>query len=242
MKKIKYLLLFIALTITLTACGESRKPEEIVDSSIKTLEQLDNYEMKLVLDMSISSGGSSFSMKTTGNSKVDNKSNTVYTKTEASLFGMNVESEGYDVTDGTTTTSYTKNIGEEGWTKEISEEPKGANEVVSAIDKSTKFVEVDSDVKGAKAYETTLKYDDIKGLLDSEDEEAPANMQAGDIKCKIYIKDDKIVKMSMNFEVSQDEAKSTVSIVIEFSKFNEAGSVTVPEDIVKNAKEAEEME
>lgn len=243
MRGLKKFLLAGMVLFSLTGCG-NENTEDVFKTAQDNMKALNNYNAKMTITMGMEASGVSMEMPIEMNMKIDEKNKTAKMDMSMTVMGMTVKTEGYVITENNQTTTYTKEIDGDGWTKEVGESDLATN-VVADI---SNVKSIDSDDKDLYAYEATISEEDLKKMMQSTDS---ADLEIkGDVKAKVYVskKDQYITKISMDLKdlvssTGDDTTKITkLDITMTFSDFNTAGEVVIPAEVKDNATDASLVE
>lgn len=184
----------------------------------------DNYNIDIDLSMEVS--GMSVDASFTGT--VDQKNQVEYLKMSMNMLGMNMSSETYtDLKNGIT---YTSEPLTGSWIKET-----GASQMVDLDEflnelKNMKNVEkIDND-----HFKIKITSEDIKGMLDASD--VDLNSFDGEISADVFTNNGFIEEIKYDFGNISEEL-GTFKMNIKLSNYNKAGSITIPEEVIKSATE-----
>lgn len=252
MKKKLYGVMVAALLLLSTGCG-SKTPEEIIKQAADNMDKLENYNMKIVMEMSMSTEGQAMDLNMNIDSDIDEKNKTAKMKMGIDFAGFNVTADSYVVSKDGKTTTYTKDMTTDQWTKEIEEEEETetSSDISNILKDGKNIEEVKTEEENTKKYIITIKKEDSQKLFGSmgstgEDlagEDLPIN---GDVKLEVTIdtKNNYVKSMKMDMKDVMEEVEDVtydkMLMTFEFSKFNEVGEVKVPEAIINNAVESTE--
>ena len=250
MKKKFYGIIVTALLLLVTGCG-AKTPEEVIQTASDNMDKLENYNMKIKVEMAVSSEGETMEMNMTLDGDVDEKNNTMKMKLGMDFAGFAISSDSYTITKDGKTTTYTKDMDSDEWTKETEEEMETTETVSNISDILTNAKSIEEkeiDEKNKKAYIITISKEESEELFNSmgsasEDMEGSDLGINGDVKLEVVVDTEKyyIESLTMDFlEAMEQEEGMTYDkmlMTFEFSKFNEVGEVKVPEAIVNSAKE-----
>ena len=250
MKKRFYGIVVAALLLFVTGCG-AKTPEEVIQTASDNMDKLENYNMKIKVEMAVSAEGETMEMNMNLDGDVDVKNNTMKMKLGVDFAGFKLSSDSYTVTKDGKTTTYTKNMDSDEWTKETEEENETTKTVsnISRILTNAKSIEEKKlDEKNKKAYIITISKEESEELFNSmgaanEDMEGSDLGINGDVKLEVVVDTEKyyIESLTMDFldAIEQEEGMTydKMLMTFEFSKFNEVGEVKIPEAILNSAKE-----
>lgn len=255
MKKSKWLAALLVSVFALTGCGKTdENASEVLDTARKQMNELSNYSMKMEMKMGVKAEGMSMEIPVVVDAKIDEKSGTAQMTTTASMFGMEISTEGYtQVVDGKTITYSKGNYefdGEEVWTKETSDEVSNYSEFVAITEFGTKIDKKKSDDKNADHYQVTISKEKMKELMSESSNLMGDSMDMegydikNDVVLDIYVDKNSnyITKMVMDLKdvISLEDMEvameiSECSLTFTFSDFNKVGTVTIPADVITSA-------
>lgn len=256
-KAVKYFSLLLAVMLVLTGCGK-KDAKTTLDDAVKKMEDLESFNMKVTMDMSMEAEGTTIAMNLGLNGGMNVKEEKGHMTMDISLFGMTQKAEMYTETKDGYTYTYTNS--DDGWTYE-KEAKKDDESSKAEIEKFEKMLEdsktvkkVKSDKDGYTKLEVTIDKDamnkaakensDLLGATGADTK----NMEfKQDVKFTVYIKDgyvaiiemdlSDILKESMKEADSEEEYNVSAKFSIELSDFNKV-KVSIPEEVTKNAKPA----
>lgn len=260
MKKLKYLVAaFFIGAVTLTGCGkkETLKPEDAIKKAQDTMKTAENYKMDMSIDVGVKGEGLTLDVNMKLDGTVDVKNGKSKLTMSASLLGEKIETEMYvdSKSEEGKVISYSKNE-DDTWTKTVSETEESTDvseALMSIISSGDNIKSVKADNKDVNTYEITLSADKLASLMEmagtSDISSIDTSIFKGDVVLKINIdkKTNNITMLYMDMkELLTSAVNSDSDIEIEISKaeftinftdFNNAGSVTIPSDIIENADE-----
>lgn len=257
MKSLKKLLaVFLVSAVCLTGCGKEKSAIEVLNDASDKMSKLDNYGMKIDMEMSAKSEGIEMDIPMSIDAKVDEKNKTMHMDLTVSVLGIKVNTESYaDYTDGKKVTTYTKDVTTEEWSKTEQENEDGLDSeiAVDIIKAATKIEKGKTEEKDVTLYQLTIEKDKMNELLsDSLSSLGTEDMTeevavSKDVVVDIYVnKDGYISKLVMDLSdvvsaTAEEEVEFTKFVMtIAFDEFNKVGEIKIPEDVVKNATLTEE--
>ena len=256
LKKLFAIALALIVTLTFTGCGNKTKksgitPKEAFEKSREATAEVSNYKLNMKMEVGMAASGMQIDMSVVGDATLDLKNKTAYMKISANALGQTSETESYISYDDTKTITYTKLL--TGWAKETGIASNiDTLSIVEDFGKDYEIKELAADEKNYN-YEITIKKEDMNILL-------AANGGAGmedtltsinsDVKVKVSLDKEtyKISKMSMDLldilkDVNIQGVTYTKAIFeFEFSDFDKAGEVNIPEEAINNAIETSSTE
>ena len=231
---------------------KSMNASEALKLASNNMKKLDNYEMNFSIKMGIKYEGVSGALELSGNSKIDSKNKTYYT----SVTGLGQSMERYGKITDDKETVYSYDSGNEKWY--VSESSNGNMSIEELIGDTSyydiKSVSVKSDVDGLRKYQITMDMKKLSSILSKidgfENEYSLDDAKMLD-KFKIYVyinKDNYIEKIYMDLlELMDDSDLDTgdysfdeLSFTITFARFNEVGSVVIPENVINDANKIDD--
>lgn len=249
MKKYRILSFILIMLLLVSGCGKTNKleeptkpnteqsqtqstPQEISKAASEKMKALSNYKMNMKMTMSMSAEGTTLEMITDADYTIDIKNNANYGQMTMSVMGMTSISEMYQLVKDGKVFSYSKEKDTDTWyVEEDTEEAMTSNEMFDLFDGELSYKEVTAKTSGAKAYEVTLTKEQVAKL--TGDESINATIET--ITLAMEIKDDYIISMSLSMPAESDGMTMTVDLTINFSDFNTAGNVTIPNDVINKA-------
>ena len=261
MKNIKKFLIvtFAVLTVlTFTGCEKKYeksklKPEEALTKAQESAKEVENYKlaMNMLVEATASEGNQSIDMdmKVNYEGTYDEKNKTGHMSMGVEILGFKEKAEMYILTDeaSKTTTVYTEV--NNAWVKETSPAVENSNKVLSLedlISEGFDVKEIDPD-KNNYNYEITINNDTLKKIMSATDtnestSEILKNI-TGNIKL-LYSLDRETYQVSRiymdltealnNLNLEGVEYKK-VSFEILIYDYDKAGSVIIPQEVIKNA-------
>lgn len=227
MKKLRNVFLVLAITLLFTGCGKSN--EEVLKEASKKMDELNNFHMTMKMDMTVSVEGVSATVTTTTESDIDNKNGVMSMETTMDMMGEKETTKAYYVYESGKTTAYTEQYGM--YYKNVTEEELINFDMFDNVQN----VEVVSKEDG-KTYKVTLTKEQLSKLL------TDIEVEVDNIDLEVTVKDKNITKMTMSLPMDLDGIKTTAQMTMTFSKFNEVGNVTVPEEVIYTAFDEEKEE
>ena len=242
----------LLLMIAVTGCG-LKTPEDIIKKAANNMDKLENYNMKIAMEMSMNTEGQVMDLNMNIDSDIDEKNETVKMKMDIDLAGFSVTADSYVVSKDGKTTTYIKDMTTDKWTKEIEdeEENESAPDISDILKDGKNIKEVEIKEENTKKYVITINKEDSQKLFGSmgntgenlAGEDLPIT---GDVKLEVTIdtKNNYVKSMKMDMtdvmEKVEDVTYDKMLMTFEFSKFNAVGEVKVPEAIVNSAIEYKE--
>lgn len=241
MKKIRMFGLVLVSVLLLSGCGNSGvTATEVMKKASDNMKKLNNYNMKMVMDMEMASEDSTMTMKMTMDSKIDEKNKKTELTTKANVFGIDATTKIYQDLTGTQVVTYTENEEDSTWTKAYSEKQESvSNKAFELFDGERTFTKTQATIDGALAYQTKLTKEEVNNLMDGED---IGDAKVDEVVITIEVKDDYIQKMSFTIPTSTEGLDLTVKVNLEFSNFDKAGDVEIPQTVIDNAVEEDDEE
>lgn len=242
----------LALTSVLLFAGCGNNPAKTLEKVSSNMSNLDNYEMKMTLNMGVKSEGVEMSIPINISANVDEKNKKASMDTTIEMMGFKVTTESYlDMTDDETIT-YTKSVSDDDvWTKSTSKNQDISN-ISKIIEAGTNVTKKSTKEKDVIYYQVTVtkeimeKY--MKEMGDTEDLADSVEIN-DDVVMDVYISKDKkyLKKIYIDFskftKIEDEEAEMTeFNLEISFDKFNEVGNVEIPKEVIDNAKEEDEID
>lgn len=244
MRKSKWLVALLVSVVALTGCGKTEKAEDVINTAGQKMEDLSNYAMKIEMNIGVKASGLEMTVPMTIDAKIDVKSETVQMDMTIEMMGMKMSTEGYIQTEDGKTTTYTKEMMGDTWTKEYSDDKTGFNDVAMIADNFTKIEKKKSNDKSANCYKATISKDKMNSLLAAMGTD---NMEGysieKDVVIDVYVdkKSNYITKMVMDLKdvmKADEEVEITAAtITITFSDFDQVETVTIPEEVITSAVE-----
>lgn len=256
---LKYFSVMIMVLVLSTGCGKGKDAKKILEDATANMKDIESMSMKLNLEMGIDVQGSTLSMNMSADMDVDKNENMYGTYT-VSAMGVKEDVEMYMITKDGYKYAYLKpaSSGEWQYTKEEAvveneeEDTELTEEMNEMFESMTNIKEVESDKDGYTKLEVTVDMEKFNDLMAEYEagEELPTFSSETDITMNLYIKDNYIRIMEIDFtdlmkdmvEQNQEEygsvTYSTLKMTIEIGDFNKIDEIVVPEEIVNNAKVA----
>ena len=193
-----------------------------VDNNIAT--NVDNYNVDAVMNMEVSG----MNVKATMTGTVDEKNQVEYLKITMDMMGMSFNIESYsDLKNGIT---YTSEPITGGWTK-----TSGASEIIDLNDLLDSLKSMKNVVKiDDNHFKVSISGSDIMDMLDEA--EIDFDDFTGEILADVYTNNGYIEKIIYDFSDLTEEF-SKFSLEMKISNYNSAGSVTIPDDVIRSATE-----
>ncbi len=239
MKKIK-LIMFTLLMTLLLGCSSSNKE---VKNAFNNFKNYKNYTTDYSVNVTTTDGLQMTKMTLLGDSRVDKNSKILYDETELTSGNSKVKNriyiEGFGKIE---TTKYMNNSFDNIWTKETSTKVSLDSNIIDYLDLKKEYTEIESDVEGSKAYETSFTINELSGILNAAFGNSKINYKTANAAYRIYIKDNNIVQIFFGLSAEYDSNMVSYIIKAKYSKFNETSAVTIPEEILINAKELEKKD
>ncbi len=253
MKKIITLLCVVLLLVV--GCGnKGLSPQEVFDKASETMSGVDNFAIKLGLEMEATIDGEkqNIAININGKSDVKNKVSDMEIAMNLGNMTFNIKSYAEEV-DGKTIT-YTQNILGDNYTKVVDEtassEMIDLEEISKIINSSKEVKKIKSDIEDLDKYEVTVAREDLDDVFASigtlTGEDISGLEINSDLVMYAYInKDGYVSKMSIDMTdliVPEDGVEyNKLLLTMEFSDLNKT-TVTIPEDVKANAVEESEEE
>ena len=259
MKKTKYLLMGLLISVlAITGCSKKNKlsVEETFKKAVDNVNSAENFKMNMAMNVGIKGEGLTMDMSIKLDSINDIKNGTNKMTMSMSVFGINKEAEMYidSKSESGKVITYTKDT-EGNWSKTV--EDANANDDTDASIEFLKNLDKNNGIKQLKAdknnynYEVTINAETLKSLMsqmNNEDTNDYADVLKGDMKLNVSIdkKTYNYSKISMDMtdmmkksmgEVQEGVEVTKAEFIINFSDYNNAGTVTIPEDVINSAKD-----
>lgn len=150
-----------------------------------------------------------------------------YLEVDTTTMGMTLSNKiYYDFNSGYT--YMTQPYGGDAWWKE-----KGASQMVDLKKIYDKLISMENVTKVSdNHYKVKMTKEEIKGLMDSSD--ANTSAITGDVDVDVYTENNYIVKLEYDFS-DMVSGIDEFTITINFSNFDKAGDVEIPQTVVDNA-------
>ena len=242
---LKYLGTMFAMVLLMTGCG-SKSAEDTFSDAIDKTKDVKNLHLAMKVDASVSAQGTTMGIGM--NIEGEGGEEAAHFTGKVSLLGMEQEMEVYTLEKDNMMYSYQKD--DEGnwtYTKEaINKEEMDTEEVLKKLKEYKSIKKVKSDKKGYTKLEVVY---DGKKLNEATSDETVKETLGQDVKIEkdlvvnVYVKDGYISIISVDLgDLAKDLVKEQgyevkATITIEMSKFNKVNKVTVPEEVLNNAKE-----
>jgi len=232
MKKFKILIPTLAIAILLTGCFKS--PLTILKDASEKMKELENYHMTMKVDMEMNYDGTSISISMNAESDIDEKNGIGVMDTTASFFGMSSTERTYMTYKDGKQVTYSK-VDEE-WYKEESEYEETVDfDMFSDVSSIEKVKDEEN------TYKITLTEEQIKELMNNMEDTEGAEIDLNSVEVKVTVTDGYITKIVMTMPMSTTEEGVTMTMdatmSFEFSKFNEVTNVSIPKEVINNAKD-----
>lgn len=259
MKKTKYLIVGLLVSIfAITGCSKKKNDlsvEETFKKAVNNVNSAENFKMSMAMNVGFKAEGMTMDMSVKMDGITDIKNGTSKMKMSMNVLGQNVETESYTDTKSETgkIITYTKN--EDGsWSKEVSNntsnyDTNSSIEFLKALADNDSIKQLKAD-KNNYNYEITINADTLKSLMNSINDEADiyADALKGDIKMKISIDKETFnyTKMSIDMEnmlgkymneLQEGFSITKAEFIIDFSDYNKAGTVTIPNEALSTELE-----
>lgn len=238
MKKILVLLMVVLLG--LTGCFEKElDPKTELENASSKMEALESYNSAMTANVKIGGDSLSVNMKISLNADYDVKNKTTHMTMAGEFFGEEVSTSMYTKTLDDKTVVYTQENDE--WY--YSETPMDENNIEFSMFKDATDIKKVEENKDEAKYQITLSKEEYEKLFEEigQTDEETSDFSIGNTETFIYIKDGYITKMEINMPLTVTEDSLSMSaemnMIFEFSKFNEVGTISIPEDIMTNAKQ-----
>lgn len=250
MRKSKWLVALLVSVIALTGCGKTENVEDVINTAGQKMRDLSNYAMKMEMNVGIKASGLEMTVPMTIDAKIDVKSETAQMNMAIEMMGMKMSTEGYVQTEEGKTTTYTKEMMGDTWTKEYSDDKTGFNDVMMIADNFSKIEKKKSNDKSANCYKATISKDKMDSFLSAMSTD---NMEGysieKDVVIDVYVdkKSNYITKLVMDLkdvmEADEEVEITAATITITFSDFDQVGTITIPEEVITNAvEESDDMD
>lgn len=259
-KSLKYFSILLALVLVLTGCGKKDKKEEAKSSSsddfaaaIEKTSNVKGFKMNLNADVKMSYQGTEIPMSIVMNgdvySDLENPSAHMNMTMDMGALGGKQTMEMYTIVkDGQQYNYSNTNNAWEVEKQEFKKSEVNKDEILNKIKEAKGVEKVDSDKDGYTKYQVTVEASKINEALKSAGSitDSASNMEVkNDFKLDVYVKDGYVSIISIDLgDMVKDLLKSTgaemdvtAKLTMEFSDFDKVSEITVPEDVVKNAKE-----
>ena len=190
----------------------------------KIVTKFKNYNVDITMVMEVND----MTLTTYLTGTVDEENQLEYLKMNIEMYGMNVSSETYiDFKNGV---SYISEPFSGGWIKQ-----KGAsqtvdlNSIIEAMNQMQNVNKIDDN-----HYKVVITNDDIKGLLSNSDTDF--DDITGQMEADVYVNDGYIDEIKYDFSnLTLEFGEFTMDMKI--SNYNNAGSVTIPNEVLESATE-----
>ncbi len=235
MKKVLGLFALFICILTLTGCDQKF---DFNVAKEKTTKDLKSVAMKMTMDLEMKQGNTTIAMPTTMNMDVDYVSNVAKMDVTVSVLGYTTTVNAYSKKEGEKTITYTDQ-GDGVWYKS-EEKVAGYMDMLDSLDNVAKVEQVDSDDKNCYMYNITLNKEEYSKLIEGMDGVENISVD-GNVTIKAYVdkKSEYITKMIADFtDTFKTNTEANISkyiFTIEYSKINEVGSVTIPQNIIDSA-------
>lgn len=226
----KLLFAFVAILL-ISGCGKTESVSNLLSDASKKMKGLDNYEMKMNIDMSLEYEGNTLTMNIDATSMIDEKNKKSITDTSATIFGITSTAKTYQDLSGNSVISYTSSDNET-WSKEVEE--KEAEAMFDLFSEEREFTE-ETPTIGDKAYKVILTTEEISELTASADVDDD-DITIEKVDLIIEVKDGYIKKMTFTMPITENNMEMTANFVITFDKYNEVDNVTIPQDVINKAQ------
>ena len=256
-RSLKYFSILLAIILVLTGCGNNstsskKDAKEQLNDAIKKTNEANSFSAKFGLNLEASSNGSTMSASLTGNGDFNLKDNTpsAHYTANMSLFGMAQEIEGYVTVKDNKVYTYSKSEGD--WTYSTSDykaEDFSTEKINTLADNAKEVKSVKSDKSGYTKLEVTID----KEKLNSSTQDVDTSSLLGsdlkfdsDIVVNVYLKDGYVSIVEIDLAdllkgvLSDDDNTDlslTAKVTIELSNFSKVSPITIPDDVLSNAKE-----
>ena len=249
------------------ANNEPQNAKDVYERYMAT-DSHDNFNMKGDMNMVMGASGMTMEMPISFDFDVNGKSS--HGTLSMSMFGMNVDSESYSVEKDGKVLTYSKgnsNVGSMFGATDESSEPEwtvsesDTNGVADMMNLGKELFDNADFAKNDTGYVVTVKGEDAFKLVEKLTAQSEGtgvdvmNSLPDEYKSLVnslslsfdFDKDCNLTKMSIpetksTIEVQGQSADVTLSCDIALSKHGQIGEITVPDDVVKSAKDAEASE
>lgn len=263
MRKVKFLLITLLVSmVALTGCGKKNEltPEETLKKAQDAMKTVDNYKMDMVVSIGFNGQGASMNIDMNLNGIVDEKNGKTKMTMSTNLLGQNINKEMYTdtKTEEGKIISYTKQE-DNTWIKSVSDNEEASANVTKAmqeiISSGNNVKKVKADSKDVYTYEITIPVEKFVNLMNMTENDSMSAIDKenlkGDITLKVSI--DKSTNQFTKFYMDMKEILSSsmdvteeikieiskAEFIINFSDYNKVGDITIPSDVIENAKDDE---
>lgn len=249
MKRAKWLVALLVSVVALTGCGKTENAADVMNKAGEKMKGLSNYAMKMEMEIGVKASGLEMTVPMTIDAKIDTKSETAKMNMSIEMMGMKISTEGYTQTEDGKTTTYTKEMMGDTWTKEYSDDKTGYDEFTMIADTFSKIEKKKSNDKSANCYKATISKEKMDSLFATMGNDSMEGYTIEkDVVIDVYVdkKSNYITKMVMDLKDAmkvEDEVEITAAtITITFSDFDQVGTITIPEEVITSAVEEHEMD
>ena len=243
---LKYLGTMFAMVLLMTGCGSKSAEDTFIEAIDKT-NDVKNLKFAMKVDASVSAQGTTMGIGMNIEGEGDEEA--AHLTGKVSVLGMEQEMEVYTLEKDDVMYTYKKDeSGKWTYSKEaLNKEIKmNTEEVLKKLKEYKSIKKVKSDKKGYTKLEVVY---DGKKLNELTSNETVKENLGKDVKIEkdlvinVYVKDGYIAIVSVDLtDLAKDLVKEQgyevkATITMEMSKFNKVSKVTVPEEVVNNAKE-----
>ena len=219
---LKYLGTMFAMVLLMTGCGSKSAEDTFIEAIDKT-NDVKSLKFAMKVDASVSAQGTTMGIGM--NIEGEGAEEAAHLTGKVSVLGMGQEMEVYTLKKDDVMYTYKKDeSGKWTYSKEaFNKEKKNTEEVLKKLKEYKSIKKVKSDKKGY------TKLEDVK--------------IEKNLVINVYIKDGYISIVSVDLtDLAKDLVKEQgyevkATITMEMSKFNKVSKVTVPEEVINNAKE-----
>ncbi len=206
--------------------GNKDKPTNINNNGNGNyVTKYDNYDVNITMKMEIAG----VSMDSTFAGTVDEVNQTEHFKVDVSSFGISMSMESYsDFKNGYT---YISDPIFGGWTK-YSEATKtiDMSEILNSLTNMDSATKIDDN-----HYKIVINSDTVNSLMDTSDFDY--DILDGDVKADVYLKNGYIDKIVYDMGEMM-KGVSSFTLEMSISNYNNAGSVVIPDEVIKGATQS----
>lgn len=200
--------------------------EEEYEGNFQFVTKFNNYNVEINMEM-VAAGVTTKMVSTGIVDEVHQKEYLDVTTTSMGLISLNSKLY-HDYVTGYT--YMTQPYGGDAWWKE-----KSVSQIVDLGTVLDKLISMDNVTKVSDDYyKVKMTKDDVEGLLASGN--ADTSSISGDIYVDVYTENGYVVKLEYDF-TQLISAFDSFTTTIEFSNYDNAGDVEIPQDVIDNAKE-----
>lgn len=185
----------------------------------------DNYDVDVTMKMELAG----VEMVSVLSGAADEVNQTEHFKISVTSLGMTVSMESYsDFKNGYT---YISEPIFGGWTRySEAEKVVDLNSIVNSLINSSKTTKIDDN-----HYRIVISSDTIEGIMDTSD--IDYNLLDGDVNADVYLNNGNISKIVYDMGEMM-KGVSSFTLEMEISNYNNAGSVVIPDEVIKSATES----